>query len=410
MPSRRVLAAFCLVAAVGTNGLAAQQDAASVHPPWHRDHAEQPPNYLRELAPPGLEPIRFPPPPAGEPPAVVRGIYLNAWVFGGGKFDALLALADTTEINAFVIDVKDGTGFLTYRSSVPTALEIGANGMVRARDVRGRLNRLREHAVHPIARIVVAKDPLLAKQKPGWAIHDVDGGLWRDRFGNAWVDAHRDSVWLYAAQIAEEAVMMGFAEVQFDYVRFPDEPQRLLDRAVYRARRNQESRRYAVRRNVALLRDRVTSLGVPFTVDVFGLTTSARTDMGIGQYWEDLLTLADVVLPMVYPSHYYRGAYGFDRPNFEPYGVVRRALEEGLERASQLSRAATIRPYLQCFTLGRPRYTAAEIRSQMQAGYDLGVREWVLWNASGRYPADAFLSNGRSADEAVVAEAANHER
>jgi hypothetical protein len=267
--------------------------------------------------------------------------------------------------------------------------------------VRERLAILRAHGIHPVARIVVARDPLLAKQKNEWAIKDKRGGLWVDRMDGPWVDAYRDSVWIYAAEIAAEAVLLGFAEVQFDYVRMPDEPKEMMANAVFPARRPGESRRAGIRRNLQVLRDRVKPLGVPFTLDIFGLTTTATTDMGIGQVWEDLVDVADVVLPMVYPSHYYAGAYGYRQPKFEPYGIVRRALEDGLARSRGIPNAATIRPFLQSFSIRRARYTAREIRAQMQAVYDLGLTDWVLWNASGRYPPDAFLPGGR---RPVVAE------
>ena len=368
------------------------QDSTSTHR-WsgvHRDVRR--PDYVSGVLPPTLQSITLPPPPVGQAPPVVRALYVNAWVFGGKRLDGLVRLADTTEINAFVIDVKDGTGYMTYRSSVPTAIEVGANGLPRVHNVRERLAMLQEHGIHPIARIVVAKDPLLAEAKSDWAVQHVDGGLWQDRIGHRWVDAYRDSVWTYAAEIAEEAILMGFAEIQFDYIRFPDEPAERLAKAVFPGRRDGESRRSAIRRNLRVLRDRVKAMGVPFTVDVFGLTTSARTDMGLGQYWEDFATLADVVLPMVYPSHYHRGAYGLRFPNAEPYAVVTRALQDGLRRNKNLSNPARIRPYLQSFSIRRVRYTATEVRAQIDAVHDLGLTDWVLWNASGRYPAGAFLS------------------
>ena len=99
----------------------------------------------------------------------MRAIYVNAWAFGGKRFHELVRLADRTEINAFVVDVKDDTGYLTYRSEVPTAIQIGANQQLRARDIRDRLRIMREHGIFPIARIVVAKDPLLAAKKPEWS-------------------------------------------------------------------------------------------------------------------------------------------------------------------------------------------------------------------------------------------------
>jgi hypothetical protein len=324
---------------------------------------------------------------------------MNAWVFGSERFYDLLALADTTEINAFVIDVKDVRGFITYRSSIPTAVEIGANRLVRARNVRERLAILEEHGIHPIARIVVAKDTMLANHKPNWAVRTTDGGLWYDRFGDPWVDAYCDSVWMYAADIAAEAVLMGFREIQFDYVRFPDEPAENLENAVFSWRRPGESRRNGVRRNLALAAERVRALGVPFTADVFGLATSARDDLGIGQYWEDVLRVTDVVLPMVYPSHYHAGAYGIPWPNAEPYETVRRALADGIERAAAIEGAARIRPFLQSFSIRRVVYTAAEVRAEIDAVEDVGLTDWVLWNASGRYPASALRRTPALIDE-----------
>jgi hypothetical protein len=365
------------------------QDSVAV-PPAYRYHAARRPNYLAELLPPGPEDIVLPPPPPGESPPVVRGIYLNKWVFARQKFYDLIQLADTTEINAFVIDVKDATGELTYRSSVPTAISIGANRSPSVRDARERLQVLHDHGIHAIARIVVARDPLLARGRPGWAIHDARGGLWIDGLGEPWVDAYCDSVWIYAGQLAEEAVLVGFDEIQFDYVRFPDEPPQRLARTVYPSRRNGESKRTAVRRNVAILQQYVKRAGVPFTIDVFGLTSSATGDLGIGQVWEDLAGVADVVLPMVYPSHYRRGSYGIAHPNAEPYETVRHALMDAIARSRAMPRSAKIRPYLQSFSIFRVRYRAAEVRAQITAAEELGIRDWILWNASGNYPTGAL--------------------
>ncbi len=334
--------------------------------------------------------VPVPPPPPGAAPAAVKGLFMNGWTFGSRRFFDLVAIADSTEVNSFVIDVKDATGHITYRSSVPTAVAIGANDDVRARNARERLALLHEKGIHPIARIVVARDVLLAKRKAEWAVMDDRGGLWIDGLGDHWVDAYNDSVWIYAAELAAEAVLMGFREIQFDYLRFPDERGERMRHAMFQSRRNNESRRTAIRRQVTLLRDRVKPLGVPFTLDVFGLTTSATNDMGIGQFWDDLSPLADVLLPMLYPSHYPRGAYGIVFPNAEPYEIIRRALEDGIRRSENIPNAAKIRPFLQSFSIRGVRYTATELRAQIQAAEDLGITDWVFWNARGVYPAEAF--------------------
>src|ERR1043166_3740940 len=343
--------------------------------------------------------------------ANIRGLYVNAWAFGSPKLWQLVRLADETEVNAFVIDVKDDAGCLLYPSAVPTAQEIGANKCVRAKDARARLDTLAAHGIYTIprivgakdpplpagaaagistiARIVVAKDPRLAERKPAWSVKERDtGGLWRDRINIAWVDAYNDSVWIYSAELAREAVRLGFQEVQFDYVRFPDEPRERMATAVFPSHRPGETQREAVRAHVALLKDRLRPLGVPVTFDIFGLTASVTTgDLGIGQVWEDFVRVADVVLPMVYPSHYYRGAFGYAWPNGQPYHIVRSALTDALHRSRPLPGSAEIRPFLQAFTLGRrlPRYTPFEIREQIRAAEDLGITSWVLWNPRSVY-------------------------
>ena len=343
------------------------------------------------LRPVDLRYVQPVPPPLLPTTASVKALYVNAWAFSSSRLWQLVRLADQTEVNAFVVDVKDDTGCLLYPSAVPIAQQIGANRCARTRDARERIDTLLAHGIYPIARIVVAKDPLLAEQKPSWSVHLADGELWRDRIGSAWVDAYNDSVWVYAAEVAREALGMGFVEVQFDYVRFPDEPRERLATAVFPARRRGGTPRQAVRSHIQLVKSLVGPLGAPITFDVFGLTVSATDDMGIGQVWEDFLSVADVVLPMVYPSHYQRGAYGFAWPNGQPYKIVRRALEEALGR-SRGPEAAEIRPYLQAFTLGRrlPRYTSFEIREEIRATEELGLTSWVLWNPRSVYQRESL--------------------
>ncbi len=397
----RIRTAFLLWAAlVSSRGLFAQEHPIGPLPVTTEElFARLRPLDLRYVPP---DPDFLAPPPG------VKALYVNAWAFGSNKLWHLVQLADETEVNALVVDMKDDTGCMLYESAVPTAIAIGANRCVRTRNVRERLDTLHAHDIHVIARIVVAKDPMLAQGKPSWSVQDVGGGLWRDRINSAWVDAHNDSVWIYAAQLAAEAVRLGFQEVQFDYVRFPDEPRERMATAIFPARRPGDSQRESVRRHVRMLTERLEPLNVPITFDIFGLTASAKpgADLGIGQVWEDFIFTADVVLPMVYPSHYYKGAYGISVPNAQPYRVVRRALEEAIAR-SQVEGAAEIRPFLQAFTLGRrlPRYTPHEIREQIRAAEDVGINTWVLWNPRSVYQRDSLRPFRATASNASATEA-----
>jgi hypothetical protein len=333
-------------------------------------------------------------------PPIVRGLYVNRWAAVGQKVWQLIDVAKRTEVNALVLDVKDDRGYVLYRSTVPLAHGIGADRstpMPVAR-MRAVLDTMRAHGIHPIARIVVAKDPLLANAKREWAVQRrSDGKPWLDAHGNPWLDPHQRGVWAYAADLAEEAVRLGFAEVQFDYVRFPDE-RRLLSEARFplaKGRRRDE----VIRDQLGYLRGRMTALGVPMAIDVFGATTTIDNDMGIGQTWEQFADQADILMPMTYPSHYPRGSYGIRYPNAEPYAVLDHALRGARIRNRGIANAGRIVPWYQDFTLGKPRYGVAQLRAQMQAGYDNGLFSWVLWNPGSRYTVAALRPEIRDTTE-----------
>jgi hypothetical protein len=328
-------------------------------------------------------------PPMAKPRAV-RGIYLNAWSAGSArKLTRLIELARATEVNAFVIDVKE-VGELSYPSAVPLARQIGANRRYIA-DIQGVLARLRAEGIYPIARIVAFRDPILAEARPDLAIVREDGSLWQDRDGFRWVDSFNREVWDYNIAIAREAIELGFAEVQWDYVRFPDVPQALMRTAIWPAQAGR-TKQDGIREFLRYSREQLADLNVPVTADVFGLTVSVRNDMGIGQLWEKMVDATDVLLPMVYPSHFARGSYGIPQPNANPYEIVRRAMEYAVRRTPQEPGMATVRPWLQDFTLGQPRYGAEEVRAQIEAVYDAGLTEWILWNPSSNYTAAALGS------------------
>ena len=139
-------------------------------------------------------------------------------------------------------------------------------------------------------------------------------------------------------------------------------------------------------------RDRLGPLGATVTADVFGVTTSARHDVGIGQVWEEMADVVDVLLPMVYPSHYPRGTWGYDNPNAAPYQIVRKALGHATRRSILIEGAASVRPWLQAFSLGEPEYGPRHIRAQIDAVYDAGLTEWILWHPGVRYAREAFAT------------------
>ena len=325
-------------------------------------------------------------------PDTLRGLYVNRWAAIGPPVWGLIEIARTTEINALVIDVKDDRGLILYRSGVTLARAIGADTTYPMSESRMRavLDSLRAHAIYPIARIVVAKDPLLAEKRPDLAIRrrDDSTAIWRDDEGKPWLDPTQPEVWRYAADLGAEAVRLGFGELQFDYVRFPDDD-RVIEEGRY-ARLEGRVRAQVIRDQLGLLRTLVKPLGVPMTIDVFGLTATDSTDMGIGQRWEMFIDRADVVLPMVYPSHFAPGSYGIANPNAKPYETIGRALEDATRRTQGIANAAKIIPWYQDFSLGDPPYTAEHVRAQIRSGYDSGYPSWILWNSASRYSEEAL--------------------
>lgn len=360
---------------------------------WGRQVGAQHPVRLAVSSPPdSIVPPRPLRAPLVATPDTVRGLYVNRWATIGHRVWELVGVAERTEVNALVIDVKDDRGLVLYRSRVPLAHAIGADTVspMPAVRVRALLDTMRAHGIYPIARIVVAKDPLLATHHPEWAIRSkADTAVaWHDAQGRPWLDAHQWAVWKYAVDLAHEAVDLGFSEVQFDYVRFPDN-KHLVQEAAFPLAAGR-LRAAVIREQLGRARAALRPLGVPVTADVFGLTATDTTDMGIGQRWEMFANQVDVVLPMSYPSHYAPGTYGLAHPNASPYAVIAATLKDAKRRSAGLPGAASLRPWYQDFTLGAPHYGVEQVRAQMLAGADNGVPGWILWNPGSRYTLEAL--------------------
>jgi hypothetical protein len=261
---------------------------------------------------------------------------------------------------------------------------------MRPARLRAVLDTMRAYGIYPIARIVVVKDPLLAEQKLDWSIKRKDDPTkpWHDRAGKPWVDAHQRGPWQYAVDLAREAVALGFSEVQFDYVRFPDDKRLVHDAAFPLAAGR--LRAQVIRDQLGFSRQALKPLGVPFTIDVFGLTATDTTDMGIGQRWEMFVDQADVVLPMAYPSHYAPGTYKLSNPNARPYETIAHTVDDAKRRSANVPNAAKLVMWYQDFTLGPPRYGAEQVRAQIRAGEERGVPDWILWNPRSVYSTGAF--------------------
>lgn len=332
----------------------------------------------------------------GKPPAV-RGIHLTAWCAGSKNFRSKIEplLADT-ELNTVVIAVKEITGDVF----VPGVSLEGKSVYVRAiPDLKEYVSFLKSKGIYTIARVVVFHDHYLAKTKPEWAVLSsspialaAEKGyrtdVWVNRKGEAWADAYNEKVWDYNINVAMKAAEAGFQEIQFDYIRFPSDGPTQWCR--YSKAHSKATAPKALAGFLKKARAKLAPLGVPVSIDVFGLVGSTGDDMGIGQRLSELVREVDVVCPMMYPSHYAKGEYGIKDPNKAPYQTVHRTVKDTLELIKRSSSTAELRPYLQDFSLG-VKYTPDHVRDQIQASADNGVHNWLLWNPSCRYTREALL-------------------
>jgi len=313
-------------------------------------------------------------------PRTIRSIRASGPAAGDSdRWSELLEIAEDTEVNAIVVDTKDESGRVFYDTSVATAHEIGA---VADHYVPAEvLADLRERDLYAITRIVTFQDRYLGAAYPEHSVWDVGTNQsWTTGGGEIFMDATDQASWDYPLALAEEACALGYDEIQFDYVRFPtDGP---VDRAVYDGPSDQAGRVTTISSFLSEARSRLNPKGCAVAADVFAVILSANGDQGLGQRIEELADSVDVISPMIYPSHYSTGWFGFECPNAFPGPVVSGALDDGLPRVNG---PAIVRPWIQDFSFGcGGSYGEVEVRSQIDAAEqrDLG---WILWNAGSRF-------------------------
>lgn len=320
-------------------------------------------------------------------PEFVRGIHLTSWVAGSkGSRLRIEKLLKETELNTVVIAIKEYQGEV-YIPGVPLAQKhkLFVNAIP---DIREYLADLKRKEIYTIARIVCFKDNALARKRPELAVKRADGSLWTDHEGVAWADPYHKEVWEYNLAVATQAVALGFEEIQFDYIRFPSDGDTKQCRYSF-AQHHASSAVKNLENFLQTASQRLKALGVNVSIDIFGLTPSVPHDMGIGQKLVELTQWVDYVSPMVYPSHYAKGEYGIPDPNRQPYKVVYRTISDAKKKLGE--KINRLRPYLQDFSLGY-KYGALEVRAQIQACEDNGVREWLLWDPNCQYTRQALRS------------------
>lgn len=329
-------------------------------------------------------------------PAQVKGIYVTANAASSIKMEKLMQIADSTEINAMIIDVKDDYGKITYQMDSATAKEIGAVTN-EISDMELLVKTLKDKGVYLIARIVAFKDPYLAEHKQELAIKNKDGSLYRDNKGECWVNPYKKEVWDYLAEVSSQAAAIGFDEVQFDYIRFSTgDGLSNIDFGIDAKTKTKED---IIIEFTKFIYEKLKPLGVFVSADVYGTIISSEIDAGlVGQNYVEMSKYLDYICPMIYPSHFGEGNYGVEYPDLEPFKIIRKVMTASKSELDQIPEGehrAIVRPWLQDFTATWIKhhmvYSGAELREQIGGVYGAGYKEWLVWNASCNYSEDGLM-------------------
>lgn len=322
----------------------------------------------------------------------VRAIYLTRWSFNNvQKIQQWVNFAKSTNLNAFVVDVKDDDGFMLFETEAAAKFvpEANSRAFFKKDEMKQIVKELKDQGFYMIARIVCFKDPSYARaHKDRSIVYKDTGEPYMGIYKVPWASAYDRQLWEYNVKVAMEAAEVGFEEIQYDYVRFPELTKETQRRVNLRQVGN-ESFAEAIQKFLIYSKKKLEPYNIPLAADVFGLVSTAVDDVGIGQYWEAVSNVVDYICPMVYPSHYANGSFGLSVPDAYPYETVYNAIRDGLRRNLHIPTPARIRPWLQSFTAtwvkGHIVYDEEAIRKQIKAVKDLGIKEYMLWNAANNY-------------------------
>lgn len=333
----------------------------------------------------------------------VKALYITAAVAAAPRLvERYVDLIDRTELNAIVIDIKsdlrDDLGMVYYDSQVPLAQELGISRPYV--DMRGLVQELKAKGIYTIARVqLFSHDNMLSDARPEWSIRLKESGeVYADYPGPgiryAYLDPTNQNVWDYNIELGVEAALMGFDEVNYDYIRFPDW---YGDRAEFRDTLlfsepidpvDNPDRMFEV---LTEFMDRahraVNGAGAKMSIDVFGRVVNGAS-LTIAQDIKRMGNYVDYISPMPYPSLWWPGAFGLDSPVDEPFLVLDRSTAAGIEQIQ--GEYARLRPWLQDHTdpwaYKVVEYGPAEVRAQIDAVEQYDEADgWMLYDSANRY-------------------------
>lgn len=326
----------------------------------------------------------------------VRAIYVADLSLASKKLDYYIELCETTELNALVIDVKNDDGTISYMMDCESAKNCGTLTDKQG-DVPALVEKLHEHGIYCIARVVCFLDEKIGDEYPGWLLYRKDGSRYKDTAGDMWVNPYSESACKYIVDVACQAVDDGFDEVCFDYIRTATSYVSTIDFGAKAVEDHTLTEQIAEFTKYAC--SRLKPMGAFVSASVYGSVICSSVDAeNIGQDYAELAKYLDYICPMIYPSHYAATYAGIPVPDAKPYELIEHELQASNKKLDAVlasnGSVAECRPWLQSFTAswvqGHITYTNPVIRKQVDACYDNNVNNWMYWNAAGNYDVEAF--------------------
>ena len=319
-------------------------------------------------------------------PITVKALYLTFWGanLSSKTFKRVLNIVENSDINAIVIDIKNEYGSTSYKTSFKQANSYGSAKQRTNRDIKMFMKFMKEKNIYTIARIVTFKDELQAINNKEYAIKKKNGEIWRNHDNMAWVDPYDKRSHEYTISIAEEAAKVGFDEINFDYIRFPAKKNLNFSKE-----NTQKNRVEAIGDFLNLAQDRLRKYGVFISVDTYGNICWSKGDIGIGQTVVSLANSADYISPMLYPSGFAKGSFGFKHPAEHPHAVIYRSIKN-IKDDIDIKR---VRPWLQYFkdyAHSKKYYRKYEVNEQIRATNDVNTSGWMMWSPSSKYHLNYF--------------------
>lgn len=313
-----------------------------------------------------------------------KGIYMTATSIQIDRFHTMTDALVKSGGNTVVFDVKNEKGIVSYKSEVPLVKQIGADKEGPIKDLRTRVKQMHDKGIHVAGRIVLFKDPILAQARPDLTLKSQSTGQpWLDKGKLQWLDPNHPEVVAYNLALAHELAEMGVDEIQFDYVRFPAESK--TSDIAYSFDTEQTAKHEVITAFMKQAYEELKPKGVLISIDVFGVIAwNKDIDQRItGQKVEDLAKYADVICPMVYPSHFGHVFDGKKNPADHPVYFV----EEGVKKlATKIDGSgAVIRPWIQGFGWRVTNFGPGYVGKQIDAAKDAKAVGYLVWNASNKY-------------------------